>query len=68
MQILNSLPEHYARALEAKYGDGLSVEDIARQLELTVIGAQSLLARARKAVRERWRETSEAASIGALPI
>jgi RNA polymerase sigma-70 factor (ECF subfamily) len=68
MQILNSLPEHYARALEAKYGDGLSVEDIARQLELTVIGAQSLLARARKAFRERWRETSDAASIGALSI
>jgi RNA polymerase sigma-70 factor (ECF subfamily) len=68
MQILNSLPEHYARALEAKYGDGLSVEDIARQLKLTVIAAQSLLARARKAFRERWREISDAATIGALGL
>jgi RNA polymerase sigma-70 factor (ECF subfamily) len=68
MQILDSLPEHYARALEAKYGDDLSVEEIARELGLSVIGAQSLLARARQAFRERWHETSDAATIGALRL
>jgi DNA-directed RNA polymerase specialized sigma24 family protein len=50
------LPAHYAIALEAKYGDGMSVEDIARQLGLTRVAAQSLLARAREEFRERWLE------------
>lgn len=62
MQVLSSLPERYGRALEAKYGDGLSVEEIARQLGLTAIATQSLLARAREAFRERWRERSGRAS------
>jgi RNA polymerase sigma-70 factor (ECF subfamily) len=52
---LNALPEHYALALEMKYGDGLSVEDIGHGLGLTTIAAQSLLARARAAFRERWQ-------------
>jgi RNA polymerase sigma-70 factor, ECF subfamily len=56
MQVLQRLPAHYAIALEAKYGDGMSVEDIARQLGLTRIAAQSLLARAREEFRERWLE------------
>jgi RNA polymerase sigma-70 factor (ECF subfamily) len=51
---LNILPERYARALEWKYGDGFSVQEIARMLGLTTIAAQSLLARARKEFRERW--------------
>jgi RNA polymerase sigma-70 factor (ECF subfamily) len=55
IQALNALPEHYARALEAKYGDGLSVEEIARLLGLTPTAAQSLLARAREAFRDGWR-------------
>jgi RNA polymerase sigma-70 factor (ECF subfamily) len=55
MQALDELPEHYARALEAKYGDGLSVEEVARLLGLTPVATQSLLARAREAFRERWR-------------
>jgi RNA polymerase sigma-70 factor (ECF subfamily) len=58
MKVLDSLPDHYGRALEAKYGDGLSVEEIARELGLTVIAAQSLLARARDAFRQRWRESA----------
>ncbi len=53
---LNSLPERYARALEWKYGDGFSVEEIARMLGLTTIAAQSLLARARAAFRHAWPE------------
>jgi RNA polymerase sigma-70 factor, ECF subfamily len=53
---LNSLPERYARALEWKYGDGFSVEEIARMLGLTTTAAQSLLARARLAFRQAWPE------------
>ena len=56
MKVLQRLPAHYAIALEAKYGDGMSVEEIARQLGLTRVAAQSLLARAREEFRERWLE------------
>jgi RNA polymerase sigma-70 factor (ECF subfamily) len=55
-QALNGLPERYARALEWKYGDGFSVEEIARMLGLTTVAAQSLLARARLAFRDAWPE------------
>jgi RNA polymerase sigma-70 factor (ECF subfamily) len=51
---LNSLPERYARALEWKYGDGFSVEEIAGMLGLTPIAVQSLLARARKEFKDAW--------------
>jgi RNA polymerase sigma-70 factor (ECF subfamily) len=57
MRVLDGLPAHYARALEAKYGDGMSVEEMARELELTIIAVQSLLARAREAFRDRWQES-----------
>jgi RNA polymerase sigma-70 factor (ECF subfamily) len=53
---LNSLPERYARALEWKYGDGFSVEEIAYMLGLTTVAAQSLLARARSAFKQSWLE------------
>lgn len=52
---LSGLPERYARALEWKYGDGFSVQEIARMLGLTPVAAQSLLARARVAFKECWR-------------
>jgi RNA polymerase sigma-70 factor, ECF subfamily len=68
MQVLGSLQERYARALEAKYGDGLSVGEIARQLGLTAIATQSLLARAREAFRERWRARSDSAPSRAMPL
>jgi RNA polymerase sigma-70 factor (ECF subfamily) len=55
MHILNTMPDQYTRALEAKYGDGLSVEDIALEFGLTLAAAQSLLSRARQAFRTRWR-------------
>ena len=51
---LNGLPQRYARALEWKYGDGFSVQEIARMLGLTTIAAQSLLARAREAFKQGW--------------
>jgi RNA polymerase sigma-70 factor, ECF subfamily len=68
MQVLASLPERYCRALEAKYGDGLSVDEIARELGLTMIATQSLLARAREAFRVRWQESSDETHIGASPL
>ena len=51
---LNRLPETYAYALEWKYSDGFSVQQIAQMLGLTSISAQSLLARARAAFKESW--------------
>jgi RNA polymerase sigma-70 factor (ECF subfamily) len=68
MKVLQSLPPHYALALEAKYGDGLSVEAIARQLGLSGIATQSVLARAREAFRQRWLETSTDARHGQSAI
>ena len=55
-QTLGRLPERQARALELKYGDDLSVEDIAVQMGMTVTAAQSLLARARGAFRDAWAQ------------
>jgi RNA polymerase sigma-70 factor, ECF subfamily len=54
METLGALPERYALALEAKYGDGLSVEEVAAVLGVTTVAAQSLLARAREAFRDQW--------------
>ena len=53
---LNQLPANYSRALELKYGEGFSVEDIARTLGITTVAAQSLLARARIAFKSCWME------------
>jgi RNA polymerase sigma-70 factor, ECF subfamily len=58
MRVLDGLPQRYARALEGKYGDGMSVEEMAREFGLTTIAVQSLLARAREAFRERWQESA----------
>jgi RNA polymerase sigma-70 factor (ECF subfamily) len=54
LQVLERLPQRYASALEWKYGDDMTVEEIARQLDLSVAATQSLLARARDAFRELW--------------
>jgi RNA polymerase sigma-70 factor (ECF subfamily) len=67
MRVLESLPNHYARALEAKYGDGLSVEAIANLLGLTTTATQSLLARARESFRVRWDSTLDGATVD-LPL
>jgi RNA polymerase sigma-70 factor, ECF subfamily len=53
---LKRLPEQYAYALEWKYGDGFSVQQIAEMLGLTSMATQSLLARARTAFKESWRQ------------
>ncbi len=62
VRVLDGLPKQYALALEAKYGDGLSVDDIAKLLDVTPIAAQSLLARARDAFRDAWRAQTDGAS------
>src|SRR5262249_45092755 len=51
---LNDLPARYSQALEWKYGDGFSVEEIAQMLGLSTLAAQSLLQRAREAFKASW--------------
>lgn len=53
-RVLQSLPRRYAQVLEAKYGDGSSVEEIANMMGATEIAVQSLLARARDAFKTEW--------------
>ena len=50
--ILDRLPPRYGDALEMKYVEGLSVQQIGEQLGIGQIAAQSLLARARVAFRD----------------
>ena len=56
---LDYLPGRYGDALEWKYLDGLSVDDIARRLEVSTLAAQSLLQRARAAFREAFTAFNE---------
>ncbi len=53
---LDYLPDKYAKALEWKYLEGLSVEEIADRFGDGVVAVQSLLARARKAFRAGFAE------------
>jgi RNA polymerase sigma-70 factor (ECF subfamily) len=50
--VLDRLPARYGDALEWKYVEGLSVEEIAGRLGVGTTAAQSLLARARVAFRD----------------
>jgi RNA polymerase sigma factor (sigma-70 family) len=50
---LESLPDHYRAALLLKDGLGLSAEDLAKAMGVTVPAAKSVLHRARSALRER---------------
>jgi len=50
--VLDQLPGRYAHALELKYVEGLSSQEIAARLGLRDVATQSLLARARQAFRE----------------
>lgn len=53
---LDYLPDKYGKALEWKYLEGLSVEEIAERFGDGVIAVQSLLARARTAFRAGFSE------------
>lgn len=52
--ILDHLPSQYGDALEWKYVDGLSAEEIGERLNLSPTAAHSLLARARRAFRAEY--------------
>jgi RNA polymerase sigma factor (sigma-70 family) len=51
---VNRLPASYARILELRFGDDLTVPEIARILQLSESAAESRLVRARQAFREGW--------------
>ena len=51
---INRLPASYARILELRYGDELTVPEIGRVLGLSESAAESRLSRARQAFREQW--------------
>jgi len=65
--VLDRLPSNYGDALEWKYMEGSSVEEIGERLGIGTIAAQSLLARARIAFREALEQVfgAEAADIAA---
>jgi len=54
---INKLPPHYARILELRYGDELTVPEIGRLLQISESAAESQLVRARKAFRAEWLRT-----------
>lgn len=56
------LPETYRTALAGKYVDGKSLEDLARELGVSVDATKSLLARARRAFKETFQTLGHALS------
>ncbi len=60
--ILDRLPPRYGDALEMKYVEGLSVDEIGVELGIGTTAAQSLLARARVAFRDAVESVFGAAS------
>jgi RNA polymerase sigma-70 factor, ECF subfamily len=51
-RVLDHLPSHYADALEWKYVDEVSVEEVGQRLGVGAKAAESLLTRARRAFRD----------------
>jgi len=51
---VNQLPATYARILELRFGDDLTVPEIAKILQLSESAAESRLSRARQAFRQSW--------------
>jgi RNA polymerase sigma factor (sigma-70 family) len=62
-QVVNRLPADFARILELRFGDELTVPQIARILGLSESAAESRLTRARRAFRDGW--TCEAPGVSA---
>jgi RNA polymerase sigma-70 factor (ECF subfamily) len=52
---INHLPASYARILELRYGDDLTVPEIARLLQISERAAESRLVRARQAFQDSWK-------------
>ena len=63
---LDQLPKHYARSLEWKYVDHLSVREIAARLEVGAKAAESLLMRARTAFRDSHAQLVHETGAGSL--
>ncbi len=61
MTIAN-LPAPYRTALTGKYVDGKSLDDLARELDLSVDAVKSLLARARRAFKDTFTTLGHALS------
>jgi DNA-directed RNA polymerase specialized sigma24 family protein len=57
---VNQLPASYGRILELRFGDELTVPEIARILGISENAAESRLSRARQAFRESWDESDAA--------
>jgi RNA polymerase sigma-70 factor (ECF subfamily) len=61
---VNQLPASYSRILELRFGDDLTVPEIAKVLQLSESAAESRLSRARQAFRESWSGGETAAAQG----
>ena len=61
MAIAN-LPDPYGNVLQRKYVAGATLEELARDLEVSEDAVKSLLARARRAFRDTFLTLSEAKS------
>jgi RNA polymerase sigma-70 factor (ECF subfamily) len=59
---VNRLPASYSRILELRYGDDLTVPEIARLLQLSESAAESRLVRAKQAFRDGWGVGAEGAA------
>lgn len=57
---INRLPSHYVRILELRFGDELTVPEIARVLQVSESAAESQLVRARQAFRAEWHQQDAA--------
>jgi RNA polymerase sigma-70 factor, ECF subfamily len=53
---INGLPQTYARILELRYGDDLTILEVGRVLRLSESAVESRLVRARQAFRNAWCE------------
>ena len=66
--VVNQLPASYARILELRFGDELTVPEIARILEISENAAESRLSRARQAFRDGWDQSNVAGDVPASKV
>ena len=65
---VNQLPATYARILELRFGDDLTVPQIAKILQLSDSAAESRLSRARQAFRASWSGNDAAGNAPAAQV
>ncbi len=61
-RVINQLPASYAKILELRFGDELTVPEIARLLQISETAAESRLVRARQAFRDVWEPAEKSSS------